>query len=472
MTMLSETGNYVGAALTEDQVNRLNELGMLWESRHNIAWNRYYEIACRYFEEHGDLNVPAAYVSSDGIALGKWIGHQRSAYKKSMPLERIEKLEQLGMVWNSDPWQEKFELVRRYYAEHGDVNMPGDYVVDGVWLARWLSEQTARLNGRPTGRSCNIKLLTEEQKRCMAEVGILPNISRYDIVWQEQYDELKAFYEKNGHLNIPKRYVSASGKNLGAWLQSQRNKRKNGQLTDEQITMLNGLGMVWSFDNAWDTAFDHAAAYKEQFGNLDIPKAYVCEDGYALGSWLQNQRSAYSGTGNKKLSEEQIRRLEELGMVWDVYAQRWEQIYSLAKKYFDEHGDLNIPSHYKTETGFDLYDWLKRQRDEYKRGRLKKEQIRKLNALKMDWLSPQERAWETGFDHASRYYEKNGNLSMSARYLDEDGYSLGLWIRYQRKDKAKLSQTQIARLNRIGMNWEKTDLRYKTQGIDFRSEAI
>lgn len=464
--------NYVGASLTEDQIKRLDALGMLWESRHNIAWNRSYEIACHYFEEHGDLNVPAAYVSADGIALGKWIGHQRTAYKNSMPPERVQKLERIGMVWNSDPWLEKMEMVRRYYAEHGDVNMPNNYVVDGIWLARWLSEQMARLSEKPTGRSKTVKPLTEEQKKCLAEVGILPNISRFDVAWQEQYDELKAFYEEYGHIQIPKRYVSASGKRLGSWLQNQRNKQRNGQLTKEQTALLDELGIVWSYDKVWDSVFDRCVIYKNQFGNLDIPLSYVCEDDYKLGRWIQNQRSAYNGTSNKTLKPEQIKRLEALGMIWDVNARRWEQAYLLAKEYARKHGDLNVPRHFKTESGFDLYDWLKRQRDDYKQGKLKKEQISKLNALKIDWLPPQERAWETGFDHARRYYEKNGNLYLSARYQDEDGYSLGLWVRNQRKDKEKLSQAQIARLSAVGMVWEKTDLRYKEQTVTIRSEAV
>lgn len=57
-------------------------------------------------------------------------------------------------------------------------------------------------------------------------------------------------------------------------------------------------------------------------------------------------------------------------------------------------------------------------------------------------------------------------------YQDEDGYSLGAWIRRQRKDKAKLSQTQIARLNTVGMIWEQTDHRCKAQPIGVRIEAV
>ena len=52
--------------------------------------------------------------------------------------------------------------------------MPADHVVDGVWLRRWLSEQKARLNGKPSGRSKTVKTLTPEQIQQLGSVGIKP----------------------------------------------------------------------------------------------------------------------------------------------------------------------------------------------------------------------------------------------------------------------------------------------------------
>jgi hypothetical protein len=79
------------------------------------------------------------------------------------------------MIWQrEDPWNAKFQLVKQYYETHGHTNMPADYIVDGVWLRRWLSEQEARLNGKPTGRSKTVKTLTHEQIRQLGSVGIKP----------------------------------------------------------------------------------------------------------------------------------------------------------------------------------------------------------------------------------------------------------------------------------------------------------
>ena len=61
--------------------------------------------AKRYFEAHGDLNVPADYVSPGGYNLGNWVKRQRYTRhnpEKSCAVlteEWIAKLDEIGMRW-------------------------------------------------------------------------------------------------------------------------------------------------------------------------------------------------------------------------------------------------------------------------------------------------------------------------------------------------------------------------------------
>lgn len=159
--------------LTGEQRAQLDELGMNWAGRQNATWDEAYRAACQYQHKHGDLEIPAAYMTPDGIALGRWIRRQRTA---KLSVERREKLTNLGFQFKKpDPWMEKFHLVKGYYDQHGHLQMPADYVVEGVWLRRWLNEQTARLNGRPTGRNKTVKQLTEEQITKLRSVGLEPD---------------------------------------------------------------------------------------------------------------------------------------------------------------------------------------------------------------------------------------------------------------------------------------------------------
>ena len=92
--------------MTDEQVERLNRIGMYWGNRNDRQWNEGYQEAKCYFDAHGDLNVPADYVSPSGYALGKWVKRQR--YTRQNPEksgavlteERIAKLDAIGMRWN------------------------------------------------------------------------------------------------------------------------------------------------------------------------------------------------------------------------------------------------------------------------------------------------------------------------------------------------------------------------------------
>ncbi len=377
------TGKTAGS-LSREQTARLEAIGMRWQGVQQTAWERNFAEAEKYFREHGDLCVPADYVTQSGCGLGRWVRRQREVYQKlvgtdalekniacldtepastvlsknsagasgivsktsgrkgqSVHMQRMERLAQIGMVWeNADTWEERFELAKKYYAEHGDLKIPADYVVEGVWLDRWLREQRARLREEDAckqnvcgekevlaeGSTCTYgikrKLLNAEQKKKLASIGITSGISQGEISWQQQYGEAEAFYREHGNLSIPKRFVGKSGKNLGVWLQHQRAGRRSGQLSSEQVELLNRIGMVWNPDAPWKIGFSHAQEFYRNNGHLAVPNGYICKDGYRLGKWISNQRQAYQQRAGKGLAAEQIRQLEEIGMVWSARAQK------------------------------------------------------------------------------------------------------------------------------------------------------
>ncbi len=98
MRMARGNAGYRGAALTGEQIRRLDEIGMKWGSRHDAVWEEAYEEACCYQEQKGNLDVPAVYITERGCRLGKWLRHQRDAYREGrLSAERKEKLSAIGM---------------------------------------------------------------------------------------------------------------------------------------------------------------------------------------------------------------------------------------------------------------------------------------------------------------------------------------------------------------------------------------
>ena len=81
----------------------LESIGMVWDIREN-AWLQNYQVAKEYFEEHGNLLVSRECVYH-GVKLGRWINGQRNAHnmigRRKLSQERAEKLEAIGMVWNT-----------------------------------------------------------------------------------------------------------------------------------------------------------------------------------------------------------------------------------------------------------------------------------------------------------------------------------------------------------------------------------
>ena len=68
----------------------------------------------------------------------------------------------------------------------------------------------------------------------------------------------------------------------------------------------------------WEIRYQLAKAYYEENGNLKIPLKYRA-DGVWLAKWVNEQKHIYAGNrGKKTLREDQVRRLEMIGMEWGV----------------------------------------------------------------------------------------------------------------------------------------------------------
>lgn len=205
----------------------------------------------------------------------------------------------------------------------------------------------------------------------------------------------------------------------------------------------------------WDMYYASAKQYYKENGNLEVPARYITEEGYALGSWLNNQKAIRKGTISGKLSEDQIQKLDDIGMIWDSLDYFWEQNFKLAKEYYLTYGNLDISTNYKSTGGKHLGNWILRQRQLYKSNSLTDEQIKKLDSIGMDWMDRVDRIWENGFIEAKNYSKEYGNLSVPKNYRTTTDFPLGIWIQRQRSlyKNNKISEDRIKRLTNVGMNW-------------------
>ena len=282
--------------------------------------------------------------------------------------------------------------------------------------------------------------------------------------WEHYFSEASIYYAEHGDLNVPKRYTTPGGLSLGVWLITQRRVREGliqGDLTQQQITRLDSIGMVWGNrkEIAWQHGFEAAKKYHDTYGDLLVAGKYVDPEGYPLGQWILKTRQQKL---NGCLKEERIAQLDEIGMVWSIFDAKWEKAYALAAAYYEENGNLNIPRSYVTAAGERLGVWLANQQWSYPKGKLTEEQIERLNRIGMYWGNRNDRQWNQGYQEAKRYFEAHRDLKVPVNYVSPEGYALGKWVKRQRytrlnpeKSGAVLTEERIAKLNAIGMIWNR-----------------
>ena len=283
------------------------------------SWDHYFSEASIYYAEHRNLNIPKRYTTPAGLSLGEWLATQRRVRAGQIPgnltEQQIARLDSIGMVWGNRKeiaWQHGFEVAKKYHDTYGNLMVPGKYVdPDGYSLGQWIIKtRQQKLNGR----------LKEERIAQLDELGMMWNI--FDAKWEKAFALAAAYYEENGNLNIPRFYVTAAGERLGQWVVSQQWTYPKGKLTDEQVERLNRIGMYWGNrnDSQWNEGYQEAKRYFDTHGDLNVPAGYVSPDGYNLGNWVRRQRYTRHNPAKScaVLTEERIEKLDEIGMRWET----------------------------------------------------------------------------------------------------------------------------------------------------------
>lgn len=396
----------INGKLTENQINKLDSIHMIWEDYNDLNWSKHYHAAKQYYKEHGNLEVPSRYVNADGVSLGRWISSVRSwynsgAHKKYLQNDRVKQLEDIGMIWNAmdNSWEQNFKLAEQYYREHRNLDVPSNYKTkDGTHLGSWIGRQKQlhRTNS-----------LSNDQIKKLNSIG-MDWMDRVDCIWEKGFLEAKKYYEKYGDLNVPVKYETDNLFSLGTWIQRQRNLYKNNKICDDRIKRLTDIGMNWNPDN-WESRFKLVKQYYEEHGNINISQKEVIQ-GVWLGKWIVSQKKAMQ---EGKLTHEQIEMLKTLPMA-EVGRKdnRWWSMYEEAKKYYLKFGHLNVPMDYLTSSGKKLSDWIIRQRRNYKLGKMPSEHKEKLDDIGF--------VWDIKGNLSEDYdYKKVGNLFMQKDLLQK-----------------------------------------------------
>ena len=484
--------SYKKGTLSEDRIEKLKEIGMIFEDVHKDTWNKMYELAKKYYKHYGDLKIPFSFKTingyesdENGYNLGFWISTQRVKYKNgTLSEDRIEKLEKIDMIFGigkQDVWNKMYDLAKKYYEHHGNLKIShsfktiNGYETDekGYKLGFWISKQ--RINYKNG-------TLSEDRIEKLEEIGmIFENV--YKDTWNMMYKLAKKYYEHYDNLKIPNRFktingyeIDEKGYNLGVWIATQKTNYNKSILSEDKIEKLEEIGMIFKKvnDNTWNMMYKLAKKYYEHYGDLKISRSFktingyeIDKNGYNLGFWISNQRVRYK---NDTLSEDRIKQLEKIDMIFGIGKQdAWNIMYDLAKKYYEHYGNLKIPRSFKTvngyetdEKGYKLGVWITTQKTNYNKSILSEDRIKKLEKIGMMFENVNDDKWNKMYELAKKYYEHYDNLKIPKMFktitgyeIDEEGYNLGAWINTQRFSykKGTLFEDRIEKLEEIGMMW-------------------
>ena len=297
----------------------------------DITWDDWYKLAEEYYNEYGNLMVPHSFITINGEKLGYWINRQRQVYKNGKLLnEKISKLESIGMIWDVKEanWYFFYEYARKYFKKYGNLEISDNFRTnDGityeehgkVYLGKWISSQRS---------NCNPE---SKRGKLLSEIGMRFEKKTNMLKWEEWYKYAKKYYEKHKNLEVPRYFITDDGFTyndhglikLGNWITDQRRKISP---VSERGKKLSEIGM--RFEKKvnrlkWEEWYEYAKNYYDYYHNLNIHQHFKTNDGIIydkngsinLGTWISDQRKAYK---NGKLSDEQISKLESIGMIWNA----------------------------------------------------------------------------------------------------------------------------------------------------------
>lgn len=348
-----------------------------------VSWDVWLGKLQTFKKRFGHCNVETGWTEDSGLA--SWVSAQRNRRNKgALSDEQIERLDQLGFVWDyqqvkaQETWKRWYRQLEAYALEHGNPHVPTRYSKN-TKLASWVWIQRQRRSGSYKRKSGAHDPITPEQASLLDKLGF-----RWDAreeKWMENFEKLRDFKDKHGHTEVA--LEKPINQDLANWVKGVR--EFPGRQTEERKTLLGSIGFNWHSavnDHRWHEMYSELKRYEAEHLSADVPGR--CKEHPQLASWVQRQRER-----RKKgaLSEAEIQLLDQLGLTWksrDVGT--WEDRFEEVAGFKAKHGHCNIPIKYPENPK--LGRFVNNTRTQRNSRKLSADRIAKLDAIGFVWAPP------------------------------------------------------------------------------------
>ena len=200
--------------------------------------------------------------------------------------------------------------------------------------------------------------------------------------------------------------------------------------------ILDALVIVHS---SWESMFAALVKFKHHHGHCDVGLRHDLD----LALWIMGQREA---RGRGRLTDDQIRRLDGIGFVWEPRDVDWDAMFDALAQFKQSHGHCNVPL--KWPENPQLGRWSEYQRHSHRRGKLNEYRQRRLETLGFEWDS-----WEAMFGTLLQFKQQHGHCGVT--HTSSRSMILAAWITKQRSAqlRGQLNEDLVRRLDEIGFIW-------------------
>ena len=419
--------------LDKGRQQKLISIGFEWKESANEVVDRRVAEMIAWYKTHGHFTFPV------NSTLSNFSRTLRGKYRdKKLPGHIMQRLQPYGFNFeikepNDQVRKEKLQQLRAFFKLHGHGNVfRSNENYEG--LGEWLSGQ------RKQYKRGNLDATLIQE---MTALGVDWNNKQNDLDnrWNRRYALLLAMYEKEGKFPLKQLRKNEALKN---WCAMQRKKFKKGELANGQVNKLNAIEFIWDvFDTTFENNFEALLLFREKHGHCRVPQKFP--ETKSLNTWCGNIRKAYFGGW---LPAEKKERLESIGFIWNIVDAQWQETYETLKTFVINNGWDKLYSQNKV-----LHQWVSKNRNNYKQGKISEERVMLLNKLGISWL-PLDDKFLAMLREFKLY--KEGHNSTRIPHADKAYKTLWNWTRTIRENYRQniIPPAQLKQLQEVGFEFE------------------
>ena len=164
-------------------------------------------------------------------------------------------------------WEDRYKQLKAYKAEHGHTRVPKGYTNKKLWC--WVATQRYQYklyqgNDQEQQHDNKSSSVTMTPERINLLNALDFDWGTNNASWEERFQELVAFQQTYGHVNVSKRTNGGEFKQLGLWVSRQRSEfkrllaegglgtsrsKRKSHMTLERIQQLEAIGFQWELPN-------------------------------------------------------------------------------------------------------------------------------------------------------------------------------------------------------------------------------